>query len=123
MADHLIAEKFRILIFHSQSVIFFLSIPLLQLNHHVNRLRIFYALNTKQSLYINDTYSAKFNKMPGDIRRGTNNRLITDTADLNHIVADKAVPLLINSRAASLFPIPLSPIIRTPSPNTSTRTP
>ena len=29
--------------------------------------------------------------MPGDIRRGTNNRLITDTADLNHIVADKAV--------------------------------
>ena len=32
-------------------------------------------------------------------------------------------PLLMSSRAASLFPMPLSPVMRTPSPNTSTRTP
>ena len=32
-------------------------------------------------------------------------------------------PRLMSSRAASLFPMPLSPMISTPSPNTSTRTP
>ena len=32
-------------------------------------------------------------------------------------------PLLISSRAASLLPMPLSPMIRTPSPYTSTSTP
>ena len=32
-------------------------------------------------------------------------------------------PRLISSRAASLLPIPLSPMIRTPSPNTSRSTP
>ena len=32
-------------------------------------------------------------------------------------------PLRINSKAASLLPIPLSPVIRIPSPNTSTKTP
>ena len=32
-------------------------------------------------------------------------------------------PLFINSSAASLLPIPLSPIIRTPTPYTSTKTP
>ena len=35
----------------------------------------------------------------------------------------KRWPLLISSSAASDLPIPLSPVIRTPSPKTSTRTP
>ena len=45
-------------------------------------------------------------------------RLISTTSSLT-----RRCPRFSSSRAASLFPIPLSPMIRTPSPKTSTSTP
>ena len=55
MAHNLIAQKFRILVFKSQAVIFCILAPLLQINYQVNVLVQLYAFYTKQGFYVNDT--------------------------------------------------------------------
>ena len=52
VADHLVAQKFRVLVFQAQSVVLLILAPVLQLDDHVNGLGILNALHTEQGLYI-----------------------------------------------------------------------
>ena len=69
MADDLITQKFRVLLFQSKTIVFFFPIPLFQLDDQIDGLRILDALNAEQRLYINDSDTAQLDKMPCDIRR------------------------------------------------------
>src|SRR5699024_2044765 len=50
--------------------------------------------HTEKSLYIYDSNTSQFNKMPGDIRSGTYQRYIADTTYLHNIIADKTMSSL-----------------------------
>ena len=94
MAYNSISQEFGIFLFQPQSIIFFIPIPLFQLDHHVDRLVIFYTLHTIQCLDINDTNSTQFNKMPGNIRCCSHQRYIADLTDLYHIIRYQTVSTL-----------------------------
>ena len=72
MAYNLITKKFCILLSKSKPVVFAILVPVLKRNDEINILCLSYTLHTKQRLYVNDTNSAKFNKMAGNIRCCTN---------------------------------------------------
>ncbi len=91
MAHHLIAQIFDIFFFQSHAVVFLVLIPLFQLDHQVNGLGILYALHTKQCLGVDNSNSPEFDKMPCDIRRCPDQRLITDLLDLHHVVGHKTM--------------------------------
>ena len=69
MAYDPVAKKFCIFLLHTQTVIFSVLVPLLQLDDKVNRLGVLHAFHTEQGLHINDSDAAQFDKMAGDIRR------------------------------------------------------
>ena len=94
MAYNLISQKFRILILQSQTIVFLILIPVLQLNYHVNILSILHAFYTKQRFYINNANSSQLNKMLGNIRRASHQSLIADLADLHNIICNQAVSTL-----------------------------
>ena len=75
----------------SQTVIFFISVPLFQFNNKVYRLGIFNTLNTKQSLNINNTYTTQFNEMSCNVRRRTYQGYITDFTKFNNIITYKTM--------------------------------
>src|SRR5699024_9302573 len=68
MTYDLVPQIFRIFLVKSQTVIFLISVPFLQLNDQIHRLGIFHTFHTKKRFYINDTDTAEFNKMTGNIR-------------------------------------------------------
>ena len=109
MTYDLVAKVLNILLRKSQTVVFLVAVPLLKLDHQIHRLSIFNAFYTKQRFYINNADTPKLYKMPCDIRCRTNQSDVADLTKLHHIITDKTVASLISSRAASLFPIPLSP--------------
>ena len=94
MAYNLVAKELGILIFHAKAVILLVLIPLLQLDYHVNRLCILYALYTEQRLDIDNADTAKLDEMTGNIRCRTDQGFIADAADLDHIIADETVTAL-----------------------------
>ena len=104
----------------SETIVFFIAVPLFKFDDKINRLRIFNTFYTKQCLDINNTNAAKFDKMTGNIRRRAYQSDITDFTQLYNIIAYKTMSsfdqLQCSSSAASLLPIPLSPVIRIPSP-------
>src|SRR5699024_6899510 len=91
---NLISEEFCIFFFHSKTIIFLIPVPLFQLDHQINGLCVLYTFHTEKSLYIYDSNTSQFNKMPGDIRSGTYQRYIADTTYLHNIIADKTMSSL-----------------------------
>ena len=77
------------------TVVFFIFIPLFQLDDKIDGLGILNTLDTEQGLHIDDTDAAKLDKMPGDIRRsippGSSSLTL---ADLHHIITDKTMASL-----------------------------
>ena len=69
MADNSVSHKLNIVVFHSEPVIFLASVPFFYLDYNINLLGIFNALNTVKSLYIDDTDTAKLDKMSCNIWR------------------------------------------------------
>ena len=91
MADHLIAQELRILVFHAQAVVFLALIPLLQTDHHVDGLGILDALHAEQGLHVNDPDAAELNEIFGDIGSGAHQGLVAHLPDLHHVVAHQPV--------------------------------
>ena len=94
MAHHLIAQIFVIFFFQSETVVFLLLVPVLQTNDQINILGILNTGDTEQCLHINDSDTTLFDKVFGDIRCGSNKRLITDLADLNSIICNQTMSSL-----------------------------
>ena len=94
MADYLISQILRIFLFQAQPVVFLILVPVLQADHQVDALGILDAGYTEQRLHIDDADAAKLNEMLGDIRRGSDQRIVADLADLHHVVGNQAVPPL-----------------------------
>ena len=91
MAYDFISKILCVLFMKSQTVIFFISVPLFQFNNKVYRLGIFNTLNTKQSLNINNTYTTQFNEMSCNVRRRTYQGYITDFTKFNNIITYKTM--------------------------------
>ena len=94
MAHDLVSKILGVLLMKSQTVILLVAVPLFQLNNQVYRLGILNALNTEQGLHINDTNTAKLNKMTCDIRCRTNQCNITYLTKLYNIITYKTVTTL-----------------------------
>ena len=91
MADNLVSKELNILFFQAQTVVFFLFVPLLELDDKIDGLGIFYALDTKQCLDVDDTDTAQLDKVTRDIRCRSDQRNVADTADFNHIITDETM--------------------------------
>ena len=91
MADHLVAQKLRILLLQAQTVIFFILIPVLQLDDQVDGLGLFYALHTEQCLHIDDTDAPQLDEMSRDLRGRADELCLVDPADLHHIIGNQTV--------------------------------
>ena len=91
MAYDPVAKKFCIFLLHTQTVIFSVLVPLLQLDDKVNRLGVLHALHTEQGLYINDADAPQFDKMLGDVRGASNQGIIADPAYLHHVIRHQTV--------------------------------
>ena len=75
----------------SETIIFFIAVPLFKFDDKINRLRIFNTFYTKQCLDINNTDAAKFDKMTGNIRCRAYQSDITDFTQLYNIIAYKTM--------------------------------
>ena len=75
MAYNAVAEELGVFFLKSESVVFFVLIPLFQFDDQVNGLGIFYGQCTKQCLDIHDADTTQFNKVFCDIY-DDNNKVI-----------------------------------------------
>ena len=91
MTDHLVAEKFRVLVLQPEAVVFLVLVPVLQVDDHVDGLGVFHALDAEQGLHINDADSPQLDEMPRDARCRPDQGVVTDLADFNDIVRDQPV--------------------------------
>ena len=94
MAYYLISKVLCILLMQSKTIVFLVSVPLLKLDHEIDRLGILNALNTEQCFYIDDTDTTKFDKVTCDIRRRSHQCYVTDLTDFNNIITDKTMTSL-----------------------------
>ena len=94
MADNSVSKKFCIFLLQTKSVVFFLSAPVFQSNDQIDILCFSYALYTEHRLYIHDSDTTQLDKMSCDIRCRTNQCIVTDFADLNHIIRHKTMSTL-----------------------------
>ena len=94
MAYNLIPQVFCIFLMKSQSVIFFVLIPLFQTDHQVYRLCILNTFHTEKGLYINDTDPSKLNKMPGNIRCRAYQGYIANLTQFYYIITYKTMTSL-----------------------------
>ena len=86
MAYYFVAQKFRIRLFQSETIVFFFSAPVFQCDDQIDILCLPDALHTKHGLHIYDSNTTKLDKMSGDIRCRTNQRIIADLTDLYHVI-------------------------------------
>ena len=68
MTGHFITKELGVFLIESQTVVLFVLVPLFQFDDQINALGLTDAFNTIQSLYINNTDTAKLNEMSGDLR-------------------------------------------------------
>ena len=68
MAYNFIAKELCIFLLQAKAVIFIIFLPIFQLDDKVDLLFFLYTLNTKQSLYIDNTDTSQFDKVSGDVR-------------------------------------------------------
>ena len=94
MAGDFITEKLCIFLLHTKSVVFLVRIILFQLDHQINRVRLFNALHTEQRLNIDDADTAQLDKMTRDIRRSSDQRDVTHTADFHNVITDQTMSAL-----------------------------
>jgi hypothetical protein len=66
-----ISQKFRIFFFESETVIFTVLVPFLELDDQIDLLRILHMLNTVKGFDVNDSDAPQFNEMSGDVRCGS----------------------------------------------------
>ena len=91
MAYHFIPQKLRILFFHTETVVFPVTTPVLQLDHQINRLRILDVLNTVERLHIDDPYAAELDKMARQIRSRADQRGVRHFPQNHHVIAHETV--------------------------------
>src|SRR5699024_6624683 len=91
MAYDFISEKFCIFLFQSKTVVLPVLVPLFHIDHEIDRLCLSDALYTKQTLDIDNTDSAKLDKMSGDIGSFSNQSIFADFPDFNNIVCHKTM--------------------------------
>ena len=116
MAYHFMAQKFRVLFFHAKRSY---SRSLSHSSNLITRLMVWvsFTLSTPNSVFTSimpiPLSSIKYRVISGAVptRESSPILLISTTSS-----DTRRWPRLISSRAASLLPIPLSPMISTPSP-------
>src|SRR5699024_4363414 len=91
VSGHPVPQKLRVLLLQTQTVILFIAIPFLQLNHQIDGLSAFYASHTEQCLDIDNPDTPQFDKMAGDVRSGSYQSLIAHFSDFHHIVAHQTM--------------------------------
>ena len=70
MTDHLVAQEIPYTLSSRPRRSYSLSlVPLLKLDHQIDRLSILNALHAKQGFHVYDAYTPQLDEMPGDIRR------------------------------------------------------
>ena len=91
MADHFFIEDLHIFVIKPEPVILGIAVPVLKLYHEVYSLRILDALNTVETLYIDDSDSSKFYQIFGYSRRSSNQGIVIYLPYLHDIICNKAV--------------------------------
>ena len=94
MAHDLVSKVLGVFFMQTETVVFFVAVPLFQFDDKVNRLRILDALNTEQRLDIDDADATKLDEMTRDIRRRADQSDVTDFTQLYNIIAYQTVSTL-----------------------------
>ena len=94
MAHDLVSKVFGVFFMQTETVIFFVAVPLFQFDDKVYRLGILDALNTEQRLDIDDADASKLDEMSRDIRRRSDQSDVTYFTKFYNIITYQTVSTL-----------------------------
>ena len=94
MAHDLVSKVFGVFFMQTETVIFFVAVPLFQFDDKVYRLGILDTLNTEQRFDIDDTDASKLDKMPRDVRRRSDQSDVTYFTKFYNIITYQTMPTL-----------------------------